>query len=213
MSPRRPKGTAPPGHQRQEIQGVSCIGWVWCSVRWTCICFGHAGGSGWPPVQLNVSPTSTVAGVLLAGADLEWDSPWGDASHGWVHPPWMVGKEAIVWESRPLRAKPFWRSVVDVAGLGMSVPQGTQRHSRASSASKVSEECQKSLLLALGQLGTGRIFLNVKWFHPWIKFQEILAPLARVLKLVYNSLSHVTCGYIEHHYRQHSASVSLALTY
>ena len=74
----------------------------------------------------------------------------------------MVGKEAIVGESRPLRAKPFWRSVVGVAGLDMSVPQGTQRHSRASSASKVSEECQKSLLLALGQLGTGRIFLNVK---------------------------------------------------
>lgn len=46
--------------------------------------------------------------------------------------------------------------------LDMSVPQGTQRHSRASSASKVSEECQKSLLLALGQLGTGKIFLNVK---------------------------------------------------
>jgi hypothetical protein len=37
--------------------------------------------------------------------------------------------------------------------------------------------------------------------------------LARVLKLVYNSLSHVTCGYIERHYWQHSASVSLALTY
>lgn len=49
-----------------------------------------------------------------------------------------------------------------MAGLDMSVPQGTQRHSRASSASKVSEECQKSLLLALGQLGTGKIFLNVK---------------------------------------------------
>ena len=74
----------------------------------------------------------------------------------------MVGKEAIVGESRPLGAKPFWRSVVGMAGLGMSVPQGTQRHSRASSASKVSEECQKSLLLALGQLGTGKIFLNVK---------------------------------------------------
>ena len=28
-----------------------------------------------------------------------------------------------------------------MAGLDMSVPQGTQRHSRASSASKVSEEC------------------------------------------------------------------------
>ena len=73
----------------------------------------------------------------------------------------MVGKEATVGESRPLGVKPFWRSVVGIAGLDMSVPHGTQRHSRASSASKVSEECQKSLLLALGQLGTGRIFFNI----------------------------------------------------
>ena len=73
---------------------------------------------------------------------------------------------------------------------------------RASRASKVSGECQKSLLLALGQLGTGRIFLSVinQWFHPWRKFQEILTPLARVLKLVHNSLSHVTCANIQHHY-------------
>ena len=73
----------------------------------------------------------------------------------------MVGKEAIVGESRPLGVKPFWRSVVGIAGLDMSVPQGTQRHSRASSAGKVSGECHKSLLLALGQLGTGRIFFKV----------------------------------------------------
>ena len=57
--------------------------------------------------------------------------------------------------------KPFWRSIVGMAGLDMSVPQGIQRHSRASSASKVSGECQKRLLLALGQLATGRSFLNV----------------------------------------------------
>ena len=73
----------------------------------------------------------------------------------------MVGKEAIVGESRPLGTKPFWRSIVGMAGLGMCVPQGIERHSKASSASKVSGECQKSILLALGQLGTGRIFLNV----------------------------------------------------
>ena len=43
-------------------------------------------------------------------------------------------------------------------GLDMSVPQGIRGHSRASSASKVSGECQKRLLLALGQLATGRSF-------------------------------------------------------
>ena len=48
-----------------------------------------------------------------------------------------------------------------MAGLDMCVPQGIERHGRASSASKVSGECQNSLLLALGQLGTGRIFLSV----------------------------------------------------
>lgn len=36
-------------------------------------CFGQAGGSGWPPVQPSVNPTSTVADVLLAGADVEWE--------------------------------------------------------------------------------------------------------------------------------------------
>ena len=82
-------------------------------------------------------------------------------SHGRVQPLCVVGKESV-GGIQALRGKPFWRSVVGMAGLDMSVPQGIQRHSRASSASKVSEECQKSLLLALGQLGTGRIFLNVK---------------------------------------------------
>ena len=47
-----------------------------------------------------------------------------------------------------------------MARLDMSVPQGTQP-SRASSASKVSGECQQCLLLALAQLGTGRVLLNV----------------------------------------------------
>ena len=63
-------------------------------------------------------------------------------------------------EARPLGVKPFWRSVVGMARLDMSVPQGTQT-SRASSASKVSGECQQCLLLALGQLSTGRVLLNV----------------------------------------------------
>ena len=73
----------------------------------------------------------------------------------------MVGKESVVGGIQALRGKPFWRSIVGMAGLGMCVPQGIERHSKASSASKVSGECQKSILLALGQLGTGRIFLNV----------------------------------------------------
>lgn len=48
-----------------------------------------------------------------------------------------------------------------MTGLDMCVSQGTERHSRASSASKVNGECQKCLLLALGQLVTGRIFFKV----------------------------------------------------
>ena len=152
--------TGNPGCLLSRLSVVTC----WMYQHW----FGQAGASGWPPVQLNVSPTSTVADVLLAGAHLEWEPPWGDASYGWVHPPCVEGKEALVWESRPSRGEPFWRSVVGMTGLDMCVPQGTERHSRASSASKVSEEWQKCLLLALGQLGTGRIFLSVinKWFHP-----------------------------------------------
>lgn len=48
-----------------------------------------------------------------------------------------------------------------MTGLDVCVPQGTQRHSKASSARKVSGECQKCVPPALGQLATGRIFLNV----------------------------------------------------
>ena len=98
--------------------------------------------------------------------------------------------------------------------IGYVCSPGNTETSRASSASKVSGECQQCLLLALGQLGTGRVLLIVinQQFHPWRKFQEILAPLARVLKSVRNSPSHVTCANIPHHCWQHSASVSLALT-
>ena len=47
-----------------------------------------------------------------------------------------------------------------MTGLDMCVLQGTQRHSRASSARKVSGQCQKCLPPALGQLATGRIFFK-----------------------------------------------------
>lgn len=167
VSPVWLRRTVPPGQQRQEIQSVSYVGWVWCSVGCTNVALGRLVGLV-EPVQLNVSPTSTVADVLLAGADVEWEPSWGDASCGWVPPPCVEGKEALVWESRPSGVKPFWRSVVGMTGLDMCFPQRTERHCRASSASKVSGEWQKCLLLALGQLGTGRIFLSVinQWFHP-----------------------------------------------
>ena len=71
----------------------------------------------------------------------------------------MCGREGVCCGGNPgPRGKPFWRSLVGMAGLDMCVPQGIERHGRASSASKVSGECQNSLLLALGQLGTGRTF-------------------------------------------------------
>ena len=64
---------------------------------WMCQrCFGQADGSGWPPVQLSVNPTSTVADVLLAGADMDWEPPWGVVSHGRVQPLCVVGKESVV---------------------------------------------------------------------------------------------------------------------
>ena len=55
--------TGNPGCLLCRLSVVSC--WMYHH------CFGHGGGSGWPPVELSVSPTSTVADVLLAGADLE----------------------------------------------------------------------------------------------------------------------------------------------
>ena len=86
----------------------------------------------------------------------------------------MVGKEAC-GGIQAFGVKPFWRSIVGMAGLDMSVPQGIQRHSRASSARKVSGECQKRLLLALGQLATGRSFLNViSDFIPGESFKKSL---------------------------------------
>ena len=85
-------------------------------------------------------------------------------------------------ESRPLGAKPFWRSIVGMAGLDMSVSQGTQRHSRASSASKVNGECQKSLLVALGQAGYREDFFKY--------YQSVISSLEKVSR---NSCPFGTC--------------------
>ena len=105
-------------------------------------------------------------------------------------------------ESRPLGAKPFWRSIVGMAGLDMSVSQGTQRHSRASSASKVNGECQKSLLVALGQAGYREDFFKY--------YQSVISSLEKVSR---NSCPFGTCPKISISFSlpcdlcQHSASL------
>lgn len=159
MSPVLPKGRVPPGHQRQEIQGVSSVGWVWCPVRCTHVALGMLVGLAGP--QCSWIWALPQQSQMYFWLEVTWSGNHLEGMQSRLSPPTVSGRkggycggiqalggEAILEE----RCRRGW--------VGYVCSTGNTETSWASSAGKVSGECQKRLLLALGQLGTRRIFFK-----------------------------------------------------